>query len=92
MEYLCNSKQLTDGYGLSIEKIAMQMKAKKQGRWFSLMANGNIINKILIWKMIKKKFLKKLKTSAKKYLQKKRESNMWLSAKPILGFNFTLHK
>jgi hypothetical protein len=47
------------------------MKAKKQGRCFSRMANGNIINKIFRWKTIIKKLLKKSNTSAKKYLQLK---------------------
>lgn len=32
------------------------------------MAKGSIINKTFIWKTIRKKFLKKSKTSAKKYL------------------------
>lgn len=45
----------------------MYAKARKQGRWFSLMAKGKIMTRIFIWKTIRKKFLKNSKTSAKKY-------------------------
>ena len=61
-------RKLTEGYDLRIEEIAMYTKARKQGRWFSLMANGSNMKRILTWKTIKKKSLKKSKTSAKKYL------------------------
>lgn len=37
------------------------------------MANGSNMKRMLTWKTIKKKFRKKSKTSAKKYLQRKQQ-------------------
>ena len=52
------------------------MKARKQGRCFNRMAKGSNINSMFTWNTIKKKFLKKSKTSAKKYLKMRRRSTV----------------
>lgn len=70
-----------------MEAIAMYTKARKQGRWFSRMANGNSMNRIFTWKTIRKKFLKKSKTSAKKYLHSSRQRNHRSGKIYMLGKN-----
>lgn len=69
------------------------MKAKKQGRCFNRMAKGSNINSMFTWNTIKKKLLKKSKTSAKKYL-KVRGRLIMVSEKqmfPFLTSDMTLY-
>jgi len=51
------------------------MKARKHGRCFNLMAKGSNMNRIFTCKTIRKKFLKKSNTSAKKYLKTRFKTN-----------------